>query len=90
MASGAAQTLHKFWNSGWGMDWLYDRLFVFPFIWLARINAKDLIDQFYGLVVEINRTANQMLVRTQTGSLRWYALSVAAGLVLIITMGVLL
>lgn len=90
MSSSLAQTLHRFWNSGWGMDWLYDRLFVFPFMWLARINARDIIDLFYGLVVDINQTAHRMIVRSQTGSLRWYALSLATGLVLIITMGVLL
>jgi len=90
MSSPLSQNLHRFWNSGWGMDWLYDRLFVFPFMWLARINARDIIDLFYGLVVDINQTAHRMIVRTQTGSLRWYALSLAAGLVVIITLGVLL
>ena len=90
MSSSLAQNLHKFWHSGWGMDWLYDRLFVFPFMWLARINAKDIIDLFYGLVVEINRTAHAMIVRSQTGYLRWYALSIATALVVIITIGVLL
>ena len=90
MASSLAKSLHKFWHSGWGMDWLYDRLFVFPFMWLARINAKDIIDQAYGVVVEINRTAHQMIARSQTGSLRWYALSLATGLVVIVTLGVLL
>ena len=89
MASSLSKNLHKFWNSGWGMDWLYDRLFVFPFMWLARINAKDIVDQFYGLVVEINRTAHSMIARTQTGQLRWYALSIATGLVVIITLGVI-
>ena len=90
MSSSLAQNLHRFWNSGWGMDWLYDRLFVFPFMWLARINARDIIDLFYGLIVDINQTAHRMIVRSQNGSLRWYALSLATGLVLIITLGVLL
>jgi len=90
ISSPLAQNLHRFWNSGWGMDWLYDRLFVFPFMWLARINARDIIDLFYGLVVDINQTAHRMIVRTQTGSLRWYTLSLATGLVVIITLGVLL
>ncbi len=90
MGSSFAQTLHKFWNSGWGFDWLYDRLIVFPFLWLARINRADVIDGFYALVVEISRAANGMIVKTQTGYLRWYALSVAAGLIVLITLGVLL
>ena len=88
MGSSFAQTLHKFWNSGWGFDWLYDRLIVFPFLWLARINRADVIDGFYALVVEISRAANGMIVKTQTGYLRWYALSVAAGLIVLITLGV--
>ena len=90
MANTIAQSLHKFWFSGWGMDWLYDRLFVFPFLWLARINKADLIDGFYAFVVELSRTANNMIVKTQTGYLRWYALSIAAGLVVLISVGVLL
>ena len=88
MGSSFAQTLHKFWNSGWGFDWLYDRLIVFPFLWLARINRADVIDGFYALVVEISRAANGMIIKTQTGYLRWYALSVAAGLIVLITLGV--
>ncbi len=88
MGSSFAQTLHKFWNSGWGFDWLYDRLIVFPFLWLARINRADVIDGFYALVAEISRAANGMIVKTQTGYLRWYALSVAAGLIVLITLGV--
>ena len=90
MASSFVQFVHKFWHSGWGFDWLYDRIFVFPFLWLARINRADIVDGFYGLVVEISRAANGMIVKTQTGYLRWYALSIAAGLVALITLGVML
>lgn len=90
MTSSFAQTLHKFWHSGWGFDWLYDRLFVFPFLWLARVNRADIIDYFYTLIIEISRAASGIMSKTQTGYLRWYALSVAAGLVLLITLGVVL
>ena len=57
---------------------------------LARINRDDLIDKFYALLVILTRAANGMIAQTQTGNLRWYALSVAAGLVLLMTLGVLL
>lgn len=90
MSGSFAKTLHKFWNSGWGFDWLYDRLFVFPFMWLARINKADLVDGFYGFIVELSRAANNMIVKTQTGQIRWYALSVATGLVVLMVVGVLL
>jgi NADH-quinone oxidoreductase subunit L len=90
MASNTAKFLHRFWFSGWGMDGLYQRLLVNPFLFLARINRADLVDKFYALLVTLTRVANGMITQTQTGNLRWYALSVAAGLVLIVTLGVLL
>tara|TARA_R110002073_G_scaffold178972_1_gene337493 strand:- start:98 stop:1948 length:1851 start_codon:yes stop_codon:yes gene_type:complete len=90
MANPLAASLHRFWFSGWGMDKLYDLLFVKPFLFLARINKKDLIDAIYGLIVEISRVAHTMLARSQTGQLNWYALSIAGGLVILITLGVLL
>ena len=90
MSIPISQTLHRFWFSGWGMDWLYDRLIVFPFLWLSKINKADLIDSFYAFIVKFARASNAMIVRTQTGYIRWYALSIAAGLVVLISIGVLL
>jgi NADH-quinone oxidoreductase subunit L len=90
MTNRVANSLHRFWFSGWGMDALYQWIFVNPFLYLARINRSDLIDGFYALLVSITRTAHLMLARTQTGYLGWYALSMAVGLVVIITLGVML
>lgn len=90
MTSGFAQTLHRFWFSGWGMDRLYDVLFVSPFVWLAKFNRKDVIDWCYAMLVELTRAGNSLMVRAQTGYLRWYALSLAIGLVIVVSLGVLL
>lgn len=90
MANPLAANLHRFWFSGWGMDKLYDLLFVKPFLFLARINKKDIIDALYALLVEISRVAHGMLARTQTGQLNWYAISLAGSLVILVTLGVLL
>ncbi len=90
MALPGAKALHRFWRSGWGMDRLYDALFVHPFLWLARINAKDVIDAFYHGLASLSRAGHMLIVRSQTGYLRWYALSMAAGLVLLVAVGVLL
>ena len=90
MALPLARGLHRFWHSGWGMDRLYDALFVNPFLWLARINAKDFIDAFYNGLAALSRAGHLLIARSQTGYLRWYALSMAAGLVLLIAVGVLL
>jgi NADH-quinone oxidoreductase subunit L len=90
MANQLAARLHQFWFSGWGMDALYNFLFIRPFVFLARVNKNDLIDAGYALVVEISRAAHVMFARTQTGQLRWYVLSVAGGVVILITLGVVL
>jgi NADH-quinone oxidoreductase subunit L len=82
--------LKKFWHSGWGFDWVYDRLFIFPLLWLARINKSDFIDYGYNGIARINRTFNQWLVQTQTGRLRWYALGIAFGAVVTLFIVVLL
>ncbi|PCJ28682.1 MAG: NADH-quinone oxidoreductase subunit L [SAR86 cluster bacterium] len=90
VASGLGAALHKFWFSGWGMDALYKAVLIKPFLFLARINKNDIIDSVYAMVVELTRTAHAMIAKTQTGQIRWYAVTVAAGLVLIISLGVLL
>jgi NADH-quinone oxidoreductase subunit L len=90
MASSMAKWLHKFWFSGWGMDRLYQILFVNPFLFLARVNRADLVDRFYELLVQLTRLAHKTIAQTQTGQLRWYALSIAAGLIVIVSLGVLL
>ena len=90
MANPLATRLHGFWFSGWGMDALYNFLFVRPFVSLARINKNDLIDSVYALLVNISRFVHVMMARTQNGQLRWYALSVGGGVIILITLGVVL
>ena len=90
MANPLATRLHGFWFSGWGMDALYNFLFVRPFVSLARINKNDLIDAVYALLVNISRFVHVMMARTQNGQLRWYALSVGGGVIILITLGVVL
>lgn len=90
MANPFATRLHGFWFSGWGMDALYNFLFVRPFVFLARINKNDLIDAVYALLVNISRFVHVMMARTQNGQLRWYALSVGGGVIILITLGVVL
>jgi NADH-quinone oxidoreductase subunit L len=73
------KALHQFWFVGWGFDWLYDRLLVRPFVWVARSNRSDFFDQIYAFIAWIARVCNGILSDTQTGKLRWYAAGVAFG-----------
>jgi len=77
--------LHRFWFLGWGFDWLYERLFIRPFTWLATVNRADFLDYFYTALVQGNLGLYQLFSRTQTGQLRWYAFGIGLGAVIIIT-----
>ena len=76
--------LHRFWLSDWGMDWLYDRIFVRPVVWMARVGKGDLVDAFYAGVGRLNEIAWRGMSRTQSGKLRWYAAAIAAGAIVLI------
>src|SRR5581483_5547187 len=78
------RALHQFWFSGWGFDWLYDRLLVRPFIWFARIDKSDVADLIYSEIASVTRGLHELCSETQTGRLRWYAMGVAFGAVIIL------
>jgi NADH-quinone oxidoreductase subunit L len=81
--------LQRFWFSGWGFDRLYDMLFVRPFVWLTRINKDDFFDSGYTGIASLNRMAHGLLSRTQTGNIRWYAIGIAVGAVVLLGIVVL-
>ena len=82
--SSLGKSLGEFWFSGWGIDWLYDRLFVKPYYGLANKLKSEPVDALYGLIVTINQTFNQWLSSAQSGRMRWYIASMVAGLILVI------
>jgi len=86
--SGAGGLLHRFWSAGWGFDWLYDRIIVRPFLWIARVNRDDLIDLVYAGTAWYSGQAQRLLSLTQSGNLRWYAAMLAFGAVVFIALAV--
>jgi NADH-quinone oxidoreductase subunit L len=86
VGSRVGQLLRRFWFSGWGIDWLYDRLFVRPYYELSGMLKSEPVDVIYGLIVAINQTLNQWLSEAQTGRMRWYIASMVFGLVVLISL----
>ncbi len=82
--SRLGDTLRRYWASGWGFDWLYDRIVVKPFVALARTNKSDIVDRLYVLTAALTRGAHHVAVLTQTGRLRWYAANMALGIVVVL------
>jgi NADH-quinone oxidoreductase subunit L len=87
--SAALLTVRNFLLGGWGFDDLYHALFVQPFLFITRINKKDVFDRLYNGIAQVNININRLLSLTQNGSLRWYIAGVLLGILFIITMQLL-
>ncbi len=85
-----ARTLHRFWFSGWGFDWLYEQLFIRPYKWLATVNRNDAFDRIYALLAAIALQLHALFSRTQTGKLRYYAAGIIFGAILTFYVAVML
>jgi NADH-quinone oxidoreductase subunit L len=83
-------SLQRFWFSGWGFDGLYDLIFVQPYLRAARINKDDFIDAGYTGIAALNRSVHSLLSLTQTGVIRWYAMGIAMGAVILLGIVLLL
>ncbi len=82
--------LNRFWFGGWGFDWIYDQLFVKPFVWLARANKDDFIDSIYDRVAKLTEVLYGVLAQTETGKVRWYMTGIAFGAIVAIAIAVFL
>ncbi len=78
------QRLHSFWFGGWGFDWVYDRLLVWPYIWIARADKSDFIDLPFRGVSWLLAMAYRFVRLTQAGGVRWYAAGIGFGAVVIV------
>ena len=86
VANPVGRALDQWWFAGWGFDWVYDKVFVQPYIWLSNVNKSDFVDAFYTGLAWMSNRAYRWLSSTETGRVRWYATGMAAGSVLFIAM----
>ena len=86
VANPIGHVLDQWWFAGWGFDWIYDKVFVQPFIWVANVNKSDFVDALYTGVGRIADASYRWLSSTETGRVRWYATVMAAGSVLFLAM----
>ncbi|UUY07658.1 NADH-quinone oxidoreductase subunit L [Pseudomonas sp. J452] len=82
--SGPGRFLSAWWFAAWGFDWLYDKLFVRPYLLFCRLLGRDPIDRSISLIPRLARGGNALLARSETGQVRWYATSIAGGAVLVL------
>jgi NADH-quinone oxidoreductase subunit L len=86
IANPVGRGLHQWWFSDWGFDWIYNKAFVAPFIWVTEVNKSDFVDAFYTGVARLAELFYRGLSKTETGQVRWYAAGMAAGSVLFVAL----
>ncbi len=86
LANRLGRVLDQWWFAGWGFDWIYDKVLVQPFIWVANVNKTDFVDAFYTGIAQVADASYRWLSRTETGRVRWYATAMAAGSVLFVAL----
>lgn len=84
--SAPGRFLTAWWFAAWGFDWLYDRVFVRPYLLLTRLLHRDPLNTALGLVPVLTRAGNRVLGRSVNGQIRWYAASMAGGAVLVVAL----
>jgi NADH-quinone oxidoreductase subunit L len=84
MRNPIAFAVHCFLFQGWNFDLLYDTFIVRPFLWIARTNKNDFIDFIYKGMALLSSAFNRGLSFTQSGKVRWYAMGIAVGAILLI------
>ena len=77
--------LSKFLYQGFGFDWLYNKLVVDPVVWFCEIDKNDFVDLWSKGLASLAGYLNGLLSLTQNGKLRWYAMALVIGIVLILT-----
>lgn len=89
-APAGARMLNRFWFADWGMDWLYDRLFVRPIVWFARVDKSDWVDLIYKGIAGVCLESYRGLRVAQNGKVRWYAAAVTIGTVIFVFLTLIL
>ena len=82
--SSIGRVLSAWWFAAWGFDWIYDKLFVKPYLLISHLLRKDPVDRGIGLIPRMARGGHVAMSKTETGQLRWYTASIAVGAVLVL------
>jgi len=85
-SSAPGRLLGALWFNAWGFDWLYDQLWVKPYLLATRLLARDPLDRAMELPAWLALRGNQLLAWTVSGKLRWYAASIGIGATLVLAL----
>lgn len=89
----ANSTLGRFfstwWFHAWGFDWLYGKVFVKPYLGIAKLLQRDPLNSLMNLPAIFSRWGNRGLTVSENGQVRWYIASMAVGAVVVLALLIL-
>ncbi|HBI07760.1 MAG TPA: NADH-quinone oxidoreductase subunit L, partial [Erwinia persicina] len=87
IANGAVgRFFTTWWFAAWGFDWLYDKVFVKPYLGVAWLLSRDPLNALMNIPALLARGANKGLVVSENGYLRWYLASMSIGAVVVLAL----
>ncbi|MCL2899443.1 NADH-quinone oxidoreductase subunit L [Brenneria tiliae] len=84
--SSPGRFFSTWWFHAWGFDWLYDRVFVRPYLAIAKLLQRDPLDALMNIPAFITRWGNRGLTLSENGQVRWYAASMGLGAVAVLAL----
>ena len=84
--SAPGRLLGTWWYNAWGFDWLYDKVFVKPFLGVAWLLKSDPLNALMNIPAILSRFAGKGLVVSENGYLRWYVASMGIGAVVVLAL----
>lgn len=85
-ASAPGRFFSVWWFHAWGFDWLYDKLFVRPYLGIARLLQRDPLDRLMNLPAVFAHFGNRGLTVSENGQVRWYIASMGVGAVVVLAL----
>lgn len=86
----ANSTLGRFfstwWFHAWGFDWLYGKVFVKPYLGIAKLLQRDPLNSLMNLPAIFSRWGNRGLTVSENGQVRWYIASMGVGAVFVLAL----
>lgn len=76
----------QWWYHAWGFDWVYDKIFIKPYLGMSWLLQRDPLNQLINVSAIISRFAGQILLFSENGYLRWYIASMGIGAVGLLTL----
>ncbi len=85
-ASAPGRLLTLWWFNAWGFDWLYDKVFVQPYLGMARLLQSDPLNALMNTPAVLARWGGRGLTLSENGQVRWYAASMGLGAVIVVAL----